>query len=66
MTERTYILITLANFSEPLSFPESKTMDPYAFIPACLTTALYWTWWYPADQPCLPALVLKVPNTKVF
>ena len=37
-------------------------MDPFAFIPACLTTALYWVWWYPAEEPCLPALVLKVPN----
>ena len=40
-------------------------MDPYAFIPACLTTALYWVWWYPAEQPCLPALVLKVPDTNL-
>ena len=39
----------------------SEAMDPTAFIPAFLTTALYWTWWYPADQPCLPALILKVP-----
>ena len=38
----------------------SEAMDPTAFIPAFLTTALYWTWWYPADQPCLPALILKV------
>ena len=39
----------------------SDAMDLTAFILAFLTTALYWTWWYPADQPCLPALILKVP-----
>ena len=39
----------------------SEAMDSTAFIPAFLTTALYWTCWYPADQPCLPALILKVP-----
>ena len=44
----------------------SEAMDLTAFIPAFLTTALYWTWWYPADQPCLPALILKVPILNKF
>ena len=52
-------------FLEPLSFREIEQMDLYAFIPASLTTALYWLCWYPADQPCLPALVLKVPKTNL-
>jgi len=38
-------------------------MDLFAFTPACLTTALYWVWWYPAEEPCLPALVLKTLPT---
>ena len=68
-SHKTELLLTIPHwppiFLEPLGFREIEQMDLYAFIPASLTTALYWLCWYPADQPCLPALVLKVPKTNL-